>query len=110
MHAPARFESAHAFGKAENMRANYENPSAARWHASMLDNPENFPFAFTCGGERFEGFPAERFETVRLEKRAEEEKETTERVLRMGVLQITLRTAFYPGYGASEWTDRKSVV
>lgn len=104
MHAPARFESAHAFGKAENMRANYENPSAARWHASTLDNPENFPFAFTCGGERFEGFPAERFETVRLEKRAEEEKEIAERVLRMGVLQITLRTAFYPGYGASEWT------
>lgn len=86
------------------MRANYANPSGAQWYASVMNDLSQFPFSFTYAGERYEGFSADRFETVRRETKREALKETTELAMRLDALEITLKTAFYPGYGAAEWT------
>lgn len=86
------------------MTAKYANPAGAKWYATITNDLAQFPFSFTYADEHYDGFPAEKFEVVSRENTREERKETTTITLRKDALKITLETAFYLEYGASEWT------
>lgn len=87
------------------MMKNYANQEAEAWYRAQLDHPESFPFSFTYNGTRYDGFPAGIFREIGRHTTSDENKETTELILMLqDSLRVTLRTAFYPAYGVSEWT------
>ncbi len=87
------------------MKKNYANPQAGAWYRTQLDHPESFPFSFTYCGKRYDGFPAESLRETGCSISSDDKKETCERSWIMpDGLQVTLLTAYYSGYGASEWT------
>ncbi|MEI6579359.1 MAG: hypothetical protein WCN92_07825, partial [Eubacteriales bacterium] len=87
------------------MMENYTNSEAGVWYHEQLEHPESFPFSFTYNGIRYDGFSAAAFRETGRFMSSDEKKETNERVwIMQDGLQVTLRTAYYPVYGASEWT------
>lgn len=87
------------------MRANYVNAAAEKWYRNMSDNLADFPFSFVYDGQKVSGFSNEQFTLIDRKTVQEEKKETTDFVFSFaGQLEVTLKTAFYPAYGVSEWT------
>ncbi len=82
----------------------YRNPRADAWFESVLNDPEGFPFRFTCGGRLIRGFPGAEFEPVDKTVRREESGVTADFLWRKGDLFVALRCAHYTKYGVSEWT------
>ncbi len=87
------------------MKKSYANPEVDAWYRAQLSNLERFPFSFTYDGTRYDGFPADIFRETGRHTSTDENKETDKRVFafRDG-LTVTLKTAYYPVYGVSEWT------
>ena len=82
----------------------YKNPKAEKSYRSMLGDLASFPFSFCYDGKTYHGFSPENFTEISRSISAEDGKEKTVAVLAFhGGLEITLETAFYPAYGASEW-------
>ena len=85
------------------MLRNYQNPMAETWYREMLADPARVPVNFVYDGERYRGFTG--LELLSEETTTEPGKETTTRRYRLDdCITVTLVTAFYPAYGASEWT------
>ena len=82
----------------------YANSKAEKWYQSLLAQPETFPFSFSYEGQNYKGF-GNNMQKLHNDTRSQEGKETTEQswVLK-NTIKITLDTAFYPDYGAFEWT------
>lgn len=87
------------------MKVNYRNSMSTQWYADITENLEKFPFAFVYNQKKYDGFAREYFDIVQCETKVEKKKTTKIYVMRLTEqLEITLVTAFYPGYGAAEWT------
>ena len=87
------------------MKKEYVNPEAGAWYRAQLEHPESFPFSFTYNGIRYDGFPSEAFKEAGRHTSTDDKKENDERVWAFqDGLQVTLKTAYYPAYGVSEWT------
>lgn len=86
------------------MRISHRNPSAEKWYSEIVRDLSRFPFRFDCDGESFHGFDPNRFELIRSDRAETKGKVRDVRVLRLNDLEITLECAYYPGFGASEWT------
>ncbi|MBO4298246.1 MAG: alpha-galactosidase, partial [Clostridia bacterium] len=86
------------------MTRDYRNAQADLWYRRIIENPAEFPFAFSYDGARFEGFPAGAFEPVSRETREEDGAQVTELCWRHDeALFVMLRCAHYPLYGATDW-------
>ena len=86
------------------MQRQYENSAASAWFADVMENPERFPFRFTCGGTVYRGFGAP---LVPLDADTQTEGAKTiytRRYRASETLVLTLRAVHYADYGASEWT------
>ncbi|MCR5682699.1 MAG: alpha-galactosidase [Clostridiales bacterium] len=86
------------------MQRQYENPAASAWFADVMENPERFPFRFTCGGTAYRGFGAP---LVPLDADTQTEGAKTvytRRYRASETLVLILRAVHYADYGASEWT------
>ncbi len=87
------------------MTMNYANLKAGAWYRERLAQLETFPFSFTYNKTRYDGFPASAFRESGRSVSADAKKETTEITFIMeDGLNVVLLTAYYPAYGASEWT------
>lgn len=87
------------------MKTSYENPEAGRRWQSMLNDPERIPFSFRYNGEVYTGFSPKHFELLDEECAQQRGKEIHRRRYRFDrALTFTLHLAFYPDYGAAEWT------
>ena len=87
------------------MNTKYVNAAATKWYQDMIKYPENFPFSFTYGERQYNGFDSEELVLVNHSQDCKEQKVTTDLTFRLEeTLEITLKTAFYPAYGAAEWT------
>ena len=85
--------------------AEYSNPAAEMWHRENLMDPEKIPFSFTYREKRYHGFLMDKFTLQETNSGNDEKKETLSwTLLAEDGLKITVDTAYYPGYGASEWT------
>lgn len=84
------------------MERSYANPAAEREYRRMLGNLDRFPIAFTYAGKRYSGLGG----LLVLERSTQEERrEETRIALQLDEnLTVELHTAFYPDYGAYEWT------
>ena len=82
----------------------YASPAGERWYKDALAHSETFPFSFTCGGVRYDGFSREIFTLLSHTQAADAKKRCDTLVWALDSLKTTLETAFYPAYGVSEWT------
>ncbi len=86
------------------MKRDYSNPAASAWFRGLTENPERFPFRFTCGGTAYRGLGAPLVPADASES-ADGDKTTVQRTFRVpGELLLTLKAVHYADYGASEWT------
>ena len=44
--------------KEAQMKRDCSNPAATAWFFGLMENPERFPFRFTCGGTAYKGLGA----------------------------------------------------
>lgn len=86
------------------MGFDYANAEGEEWYRDVTENTERFPFSFIYDGKEYCGFPTECFKLVKKDRRRMKDKEVITQALQLEQLQVTLETAFYPGYGAAEWT------
>ena len=87
------------------MSRNYTNAEAEKWYQEMIQQPEKFPFTFTYGGKQYNGFSSDEMKLTGTHTRTDAKKVTTDLTFLLeDTLEVTLKTAFYPGYGAAEWT------
>ena len=86
------------------MKRDCSNPAATAWFQGLTENPERFPFRFTCGGTAYKGFGAPLVPAGSFME-TEGEKTVCEKTFRVpGGLLLTLKAVHYADYGASEWT------
>ena len=86
------------------MKRDYSNPAATAWFFGLMENPERFPFRFTCGGTAYKGLGAP-LVPAGSSMETEGEKTVCEKAFRVpGGLLLTLKAVHYADYGASEWT------
>jgi len=85
------------------MKKNYSNPAAEAQYRALLSDFSKFPFHFTYDGVKHSGFGD--LTLVRTGKTTSDKAETTTVTWALDdTLTVTLVTAFYPAYGASDWT------
>jgi len=83
----------------------YINPGAETWRRENLMDPANIPFSFTYREKRYHGFDPDCFSLLETKRGGDEKKQTlTWSLMADDGLKIRVDTAFYPQYGASEWT------
>lgn len=80
--------------------------AVSREYHSYIDDMANLPVAFKYGKTRVTGLAG--FREISRETETDGKKESTETVLLHpdGSLQVTVASAYYPGYNAFEWTLR----
>ena len=86
------------------MKQNYRNPQADAWYRSIINDPAAFPFSFTCGSVRYDGFSPEHFTLLSREVTAADGKEDA--VLRFrkdGTLTVTVYCTHHFTHGSTEW-------
>lgn len=87
------------------MEGKYVNELAEKWYYETLQHLETFPFSFVYEDRIYAGFQGEGISLKKRKQNIGSKKVENEFVFRVHeTLEVTLVTAFYPGYGATEWT------
>lgn len=87
------------------MKQNYQNPKAEEWYRGLLEKTQDFPFSFVYRGKEYQGFDPSLMSLLEKNVQPGEKKETARLVWQVDeILKVTLDAAFYPQYGAVEWT------
>lgn len=87
------------------MEGKYRNPAGEKWYENLVQQPEQFPFSFVYGQKKYDGFGDPQLTAVKQEYFEEKNRKINRLTYCLeGQLEILVDTAFYPEYGASEWT------
>lgn len=87
------------------MDGKYVNDAAEQWYYDKLEHMDRFPFAFEYGETEYRGFQHENLSLVKKEQKTEADRVKNDFFYLLdGQVDVVLKTAYYPAYGAAEWT------